>query len=218
MAATNSNDKSSGPQKPFMSDDETQFLIETYKDAQIILEYGSGGSTEIASQLPGKLVFSVESDLDWALDLQTQIDASNPVSPTTIYPVDIGPTGPWGRPTSASSWRKFQRYPTAIWDEPFFRHPDLILIDGRMRTACLLHAMMRIEKPVKVLFDDYRVRALYQKVESVIRPDKIVGTLAQFSLEPDSLPKSELTFAIEQFFLCSIYGGGEAFYDRDDLL
>ncbi|EPX78549.1 hypothetical protein thalar_02341 [Litoreibacter arenae DSM 19593] len=34
------------------------------------MEYGSGGTTRLAAQMPGKLIFSVESDLMWALDLQ----------------------------------------------------------------------------------------------------------------------------------------------------
>ena len=215
---TNPNGKISTPEAPFMSSEEAALVEETYRKATVILEYGSGGSTRIASKMPGKLVFSVESSFEWAMDLQAEIDASDPTSPVTLYPVDIGEVGPWGRPITMKNWRKFQRYPTAIWDEPFFRHPDVILIDGRMRSACLVHAMMRIEKPVTVLFDDYRVRKLYQNIESLIQPDRIVGTLAQFSLTPDSLPKSKLSLVIRQFFLCSIDGGGEAFYDIEDLL
>ena len=37
-----------------------------YKDAKAILEYGSGGSTVMAAEMPGKRVWSVESDADWA--------------------------------------------------------------------------------------------------------------------------------------------------------
>lgn len=210
--------KISAPSLPYMSAEETAFLTEMYRTPRVILEYGSGGSTRIASQMPGKLIFSVESDLKWALKQQAEIDASNPASSVLVYPVDIGPVGPWGRPLSEENWRKFQRYPTAIWDEPFFRHPDLILIDGRMRCACLVTAMMLIEKPVTVLFDDYGARDLYQKIEQLIKPKQIIGTLGHFELEPDQLQKKDLSFAISQFFIGSIHGTGEAFYNDDNLL
>lgn len=206
------------PGAPYLSTDEAEYLNETYRTARVILEYGSGGSTRIAAQMPGKLVFTVESDLKWALELEAEIEAAGPVSPVTIYPVDIGPVGPWGRPRDATHWRKYQRYPLAIWDEPFFRHPDLILIDGRMRCACLVHAMLRIEKPVTVLFDDYGARKQYQRVSRLIEPVHQVGTMAHFEIKPDSIPKAEMGFAIRQFFLGSIHGGGEPFYDIENLL
>lgn len=216
--STNRYGKIQNSSAPYMSGPEAEYLTKLYQDPRVILEYGSGGSTRIASALPGKLIFSVESDLDWALELQAELDAARTVSPVTVYPIDIGPVGPWGRPLSEAYWRRFQRYPTAIWDEPFFRHPDLILIDGRMRCACFVHAMMRIEKPVTVLFDDYGARKLYRRVERLVKPKKVVGTLAHFELTPDSLPKHELTFAIEQFFIGSIHGTGEKFYNTENLL
>lgn len=198
-----------------MSKEEVAFLTEMYQKPKVILEYGSGGSTRIAASMPDKLIFSVESDLLWALELQAELDtAADTLSPVVLYPVDIGPVGAWGRPLNGEHWRTFQRYPCSIWDEPYFRHPDLILIDGRMRNACFINAMLRIEKPVTVLFDDYGVRKLYQHVDRLIKPKQVVGTLAHFELTPDSLRKQDMSFAIQQFFWCSIDGGTEAFYDR----
>ena len=195
-----------------MSEDEASFVTETYRGARVILEYGSGGSTRIASQMPGKLIFTVESDLQWALDLEKEIQASDPVSRVIFYPVDIGEVGPWGRPLSEKEWRKFHRYPLAIWDEPFFRHPDVVLIDGRMRVACLATLLLRIERPVTVLFDDYRVRSLYHEIERVVQPKQLIGTLAHFELEPDMVRKEDIGFLISQFSTGSIHGTGEQFY------
>ncbi|MCA0858897.1 hypothetical protein [Phaeobacter italicus] len=199
---------------PYMPKAEISFLTSVYQKAQVILEYGSGGTTRIAASLPGKFTMSVESDQKWALDLQQEIDASNPASPVIVYHADIGPTGLWGRPVSMGSWRHFFRYPLDIWEEPFFRHPDTILIDGRMRTACLAMVMLRCTQPVTVLFDDYGVRPMYHEVEKLIRPTEIRGRLARFEVKPDMIEKPQLSFAVKQFAMASIDGEGEAFYRK----
>jgi len=212
-------DKISDATAPYMSSTEVEYLTEKYGQAQVILEYGSGGSTRIAAQMPGKLVYSVESDQKWALDLQREIDASNPQSAITLYPVDIGQVGPWGRPVDDSKWRSYHRYPMAIWDERFFRHPDLVLIDGRMRCACFVTTMMRITRPVTVLFDDYGARPMYRRLEQLIEPTRVINTMAHFELVPDMIQKSDWSFVMEQFSLISLLDGrGETFYALDDPL
>ena len=110
---------------------EAAHLRVAYEDAGSILEYGAGGSTWLAASLPGKLVLSVESDLDWALRLQQALDNAGLPSSAIVHHVDIGPTGDWGRPRDDRAWARFHRYPLEIWDQPCFRHPDVILIDGR---------------------------------------------------------------------------------------
>lgn len=204
--------------KPFMPDEEIAYLTEVYRDAKVILEYGSGGTTRIAASLPGKFTMSVESDQKWALKLQQEIDASNPASPAIIYHTEIGPVGPWGRPLSSESWRTFFRYPLDVWEEPFFRHPDTVLIDGRLRNACLAMIMLRCTQPMTVLFDDYGVRPLYKEVEMIVRPSKLVGRLAHFDIEPGMTSKSQLSFLIKQFAAGSLHDGqGEGFYHQTTL-
>lgn len=159
-----------------------------YAAAAVILEYGSGGSTLLAASLPDKLIFSVESDRTWALALQTRIDLADLPSPAIIHHADIGPTGRWGRPLDDSHWHLYHRYPLQIWSVPFFRHPDLILIDGRFRAACLVAACLRITRPVTVLFDDYADRPAYHVVERMVQPQQTVGRMAEFRLLPQSWP------------------------------
>ncbi|MFV1876162.1 hypothetical protein [Nioella sp.] len=201
---------------PYLSDDETVHLTEIYKDAKVILEYGAGGSTRIAAAMPGKLVISVESDRNWALNLQAEIDGSDPNSRVIVHPVDIGEVGPWGRPISETAWRRFHRYPLGIWEEPYFRHPDVVLIDGRLRVACLATLLLRIERPITVLFDDYDVRPLYQSIESIVKPKFMIGTMAHFELEPNMVEKRDIGFLISRFFIGSIHGTGEQFYEPPD--
>lgn len=193
--------------KPFMPNAETDYLTEIYKQADTILEYGSGGTTRIAASLPGKYTISVESDKKWAASLQHEINTSNPASQVIVYHADIGTTGPWGRPLATQSWRKFFRYPLDVWEEPFFRHPDTVLIDGRLRNACMAMVLLRCTRPVTVLFDDYGIRPLYQEIERIIRPTKLVGRMAQFDVEPDMTSKEQLAFLIKQFAGGSFHDG-----------
>lgn len=160
-----------------------------YAAADVILEYGAGGSTLLAAGMKDKLVFSVESDWHWARRLQERIDLDEKLpSPAILYHVDIGPTGRWGRPLDDSKWQNYHRYPLRIWSEPFFRDPDVILIDGRLRPACLVAACLRARKPVTVLFDDYAGRRHYHVVEKLLAPVRKVGRMAEFRVVPQAWP------------------------------
>lgn len=166
--------------------EEAREIRATYSRAQVILEYGSGGSTMAASRMKNKLIFAVESDPLWAQRVQQAIDARNLPSPAILYPVDIGPVGLWGRPVDTRDWKRFYDYPSRIWDEPFFRHPDVVLIDGRFRAACLAVTLMKITRQVTVLFDDYAQRPAYHVVEELVGAPRMVGRMAIFQISPAS--------------------------------
>ena len=61
-----------GPQRPVLTlpPAEAEALRAAYAIADVILEYGSGGSTALAAEMPGKTVFSVESDAAWLAGMQ----------------------------------------------------------------------------------------------------------------------------------------------------
>ncbi len=179
--------------------EELAWVREHYAAARVILEYGSGGSTVLAASLPGKQVFSVESDRRWARRLRRHLDAAALPSPVMIHHAGIGVTGKWGRPVSDEGWRAYHTYPLSVWDRPDFVPPDLILIDGRFRPACLLTALLRCEAPVTVLFDDYVGRAQYRAVERFIEPAGTCGRMARFEIEPAPLPRAHLTEIIRLF-------------------
>ena len=193
-------------------DAEAELLRRHCARARVILEYGAGGSTRLAAGMPGKLVLSVESDRDFAIGLQREIDAAALPSPAIVRYVDIGPTGAWGRPVDATHWERFHRYPLAIWDEPFFRHPDVVLIDGRFRPACLAATCMRITRPVTVLFDDYVERTAYHVVEKLAVPVETVGRMARFELAPGAV-SAEATSALIGMFSEATYSASPERYD-----
>lgn len=191
---------------------EARILRKYYSEARVILEYGSGGSTRVGAAMPGKYVVSVESDRDWAINLQREIDKAALPSPAIVWHVDIGPTGAWGRPKDDRAWQRFHCYPLTIWDQPFFRHPDVILIDGRFRPACFAAACLRITKPVTVLFDDYVDRPEYHNVERLKKPSEIVGRMAVFRLTPGNVAPDTVTAAISMFSQVT-YAACEADYN-----
>lgn len=169
------------------------WVRDLYSGAEVILEYGSGGSTVLASEMEGKRIFSVESDKRWMGMMQAYFDAAGTTSPVALHYAKIGPVGKWGRPKDESGWEMYHRYPNSVWDRNDFEAPDLVLVDGRFRAACLVTAMLRTEKPVTVLFDDYVGRKQYARVERWVKPVEVRDRMARFEIEPTELPRRDLT-------------------------
>ena len=170
-----------------------------YRTAETVLEYGSGGSTVLAASL-GKRVFAVESDGDWAKATGAWIAEHHPEALARVVHCDIGPTGEWGKPFGPERMADFYRYPLEIWDDPDFRHPDVILVDGRFRVACFCAALLRVERETLLLFDDYAGRPDYHQVERLVRPARQVDRMAVFELSPGRVPPAEWTWVIGSFF------------------
>lgn len=177
---------------------EANILARACDAASVVLEYGSGGSTALAAQ-HSDVVISVESDAEWLDGMRTWFASDKPRAEVILHHADIGPTGKWGMPAGARSFRNFPRYALEIWDHPRFSHPDLVLIDGRFRPACLLATAFRINRPVTVLFDDYAERPAYHGVEAMFRPAAMHGRMAEFHLKPTVLPANQLAWAMGWF-------------------
>ncbi|MDX5401331.1 MAG: hypothetical protein LPK02_02975 [Rhodobacterales bacterium] len=175
---------------------EATLVRAAYERAEVILEYGSGGSTVMAAEMPGKTIFSVESDAAWVAMMQAWFAANPPTSAVHMHHADIGPTVSWGRPASESTFRKWPGYALSVWDLDGFAQPDVVLIDGRFRPACLMTVALRSTRPVTVLFDDYIGRKPYHSVESLIRPAEIVGRMARFDVTPMALPADRLQWLV----------------------
>lgn len=181
-----------------LPEDEAKALAGALRKAQVVLEYGSGGSTVMAAEM-GKTVLSVESDAEWLAGMRDWFDRHPPKAKLLLHYADIGPTGKWGMPTGQKSFRKFPGYALDIWDNPEFEHPDMVLIDGRFRPACLMATAFRITRPVTVLFDDYVGREPYHAIEAMFRPTAFHGRMAQFHLEPTPIPADKLAWVMGWF-------------------
>ncbi len=194
---------------------ESKHVEEVYRQGKVILEFGSGGSTMLAAKMPDKLIYSVESDLIWAIKLQERLDRDG-ISPVYVHHVDIGRTGSYGRPLDDSNWQSFHRYATSIWMEPFFRHPDVVLIDGRLRSACFLFTCISIRKPTIILFDDYVERPKYHQIERLAKPSKIIGRMAEFNVSSPIPATPELIFLFSELCGQMTYSGrGPVSYEEE---
>ena len=163
---------------------ESAALRAAYEGARVILEYGSGGSTVMAAEMPGKVIFAVESDRHWLMMMRDWLVAHPGASAVNLHRADIGPTRRWGHPRNELRWRQYAGYSLGVWDRMDFVHPDVVLIDGRFRVGCFLATMLRITRPVTVMFDDYLPRQRYRAVEEWFQPLQYTGRMAHFRVEP----------------------------------
>ena len=182
-----------------LPDAEAALVRDAYGRADVILEYGSGGSTVLASELTGKTVFSVESDQQWAAMMRYYLVQNPPADGTEVDVVwaDIGPTKEWGHPADNSEWKRYARYPLEIWYESHFKQPDVVLVDGRFRAGCALATQFMTEKPVVLLFDDYTQRKAYHVVEKYLGTPQVTGRMAKFNVTPQALDKSQLMQVVQ---------------------
>ena len=158
-----------------MPETEVAALHGLYQAARIILEYGPGGSTVMAAEMPGKRITSVESDAAWLSKLHGWFAQVPPASMPVLHHGNIGQTRLWGYPAAKESFRRWPDYVQSVWDLPDFAAPDVVLVDGRFRLACLLTVALRTVQPVVVLVDDYIDRPPYHDPESVLGAPQMIG-------------------------------------------
>jgi len=196
MAETLNKETSTDSDRPrfTMPEEEAATVRAAYEAADVILEYGSGGSTVVAAEMPGKHVVSVESDRKWARKMRNWFKSNPPAQGTEVEIVwaNIGPTRAWGHPQNDTQWRRFSSYPLGVWQTEGFRQPDVILVDGRFRMGCALATAFNIKAPAQLLFDDYTDRNWMKKVENYLGKPRLAGRLAVFDLEPQTIPADKL--------------------------
>ncbi len=188
--------------KPVMwfPDEVKAHVQDRYRAAGCILEYGSGGSTVFAAGETTARILSIESDRDWAAKVVAHLAKEGLDRPgVEVRWVDVGPTGPWGKPRNAREWGKFHAYPMQPWQDDSL-DPDLVLIDGRFRLGCLAAAALHCRRPMTVLIDDYQARPPYHRAEALIPRTRMIGHMAQFDLAPRSFSNAEFARMLPWFF------------------
>jgi hypothetical protein len=166
---------------PFkMSKIEKAVFDDTVKESQHYLEFGLGGSTLRAIQKSKAMIYTVESSPEW-LDYMREytIVRYSENKRLNIFLVNIGPTGDWGYPESASHQEIFGAYSSSIFDSIDKKLIDLALIDGRFRVACTLKLILECHQNhrLQILIHDFWNRDQYHVVlkylDTVRRADKI---------------------------------------------
>lgn len=178
---------------------EGDALRAAYTRAHVILEYGSGGSTVMGAEMPGKRIVSVESDKDWAQMMRSWFVENPPATGSEVDVIwsDIGETKEWGHPKGTSDYMRFARYPLEVWDLPEFAPPDVVLVDGRFRPGCAMATALRTQKPVTLFIDDYKRRKHYHRIERYLGAPRLIGRMVEFEVKPMRLEASELLTLIE---------------------
>lgn len=160
-----------------------------YEEAQVILEYGAGEATLIAAQMPDKLVIGIEHDPSRALELQTLIDSRHYPALVTIWGTSEDPAHD---PASALN---------TIWSEPFFRPPDVVIINGPLRRAYLLEVCKQTRKPLIALVADFATHDDDQYIARFIKPTRTAARLTEFHINP------RIWSPADEAFLKDIYLG-----------
>lgn len=160
---------------------------QAYAAADVIFEYGIGGSTLLAAEL-GKTLVSVETDR--AFMARAQVELQDTPATVKLIHANIGATKQWGVPLDDSQWQRYPDYAFAPWQQGL--EPDVILIDGRFRVACMLAALVNVTRPTTVLWDDYGDRAHYHWIERYCTPVRNVERMAIFEIEHMTCLKNDL--------------------------
>jgi hypothetical protein len=175
------------PSVPHMDEDGRALLETRLGDARCLLEYGAGGSSMTAARLKVPTILSVESDADFLAATGTAVRAAATHSAFVDHHADIGPIREWGNPADRSKVHLWPRYSSGIWARiarERLPQPDLVLIDGRFRIACLLATALMGQPGTRILFDDYFDRPGYHRVEAWLKPIGRAGRMAEF-IVPD---------------------------------
>lgn len=158
------------PTEPHFDSESTDLFKDLLAKSSFYLEYGMGGSTFLAHQ-SGKTFLSIESD---PLFYNAVCDKLSAGPNQRLRLFELGIIGPWSVPVFKSGplaktdlWRE---YVCSCWSEvsgPAL--PDLVLIDGRFRKACLVQSLIMLASSpdAQILVDDYVGRPYYHEVESI---------------------------------------------------
>jgi hypothetical protein len=184
------------PSEPHFDEEGTAYFRKVIGSARNYLEYGSGGSTILASRLVKTLV-SVDSDGSFLSDVRRKIaEEGGRKAVMKLIHVNIGLTYHWGMPVFTKPTRRrvrrWEDYPTAPWRyyRSIAQQPDLVLVDGRFRVACVLESLLSLSplSNTQILLDHYAERPWYQVVErfadlemvgrmAVLRPRRLVDRI-----------------------------------------
>ncbi|MBT9289219.1 hypothetical protein [Prosthecodimorpha staleyi] len=160
-----------------MSSPELAFFKAELRLARRYMEFGSGGSTVLASQMVEK-VATVESDPLWiGRVLREAGDGRQRIHPILV---DIGPVRGLGYPSDGTTRKSWPAYHKEPWGRLGRTDFDLYLVDGRFRIACFLQILRRAKRDAHILVHDYRPRPNYHVMEQVGRLEHEVGSLALF--------------------------------------
>jgi len=162
--------------KPHLRDDEQALLRGEMLRAKSYLEFGTGGSTVLAAECGIRRIVSVDSDPAWLRRIGERIAHERATLDIELIHCNLGRTGDWGMPLD----RDLER--VATWPQYFLQPwqrflscnetPDLILVDGRFRVACVLYSLLHLhlahakfpQRTTRIAVHDFSDRPYYGRI------------------------------------------------------
>jgi len=125
-------------------------------------------STVAAITYPNlKSIHVIESSQDWVNNLKVRKDIQTAELNQRLHfhMVNIGKTKEWGYPVSESheAQKLFHLYPSAVDGIAADEKLDFVLVDGRFRVACFLHALKHADDNTIIAIHDYDNHRDYSK-------------------------------------------------------
>lgn len=155
----------------FNNQQEIDFLLNSLKSTDIVLEWGSGGSTlEIGKRV--KWLYSVEHDERWYEKVKNEIKANN-LDNVILYRVPRNKEEKSGDDGTYEDYKDYVNFISSQYDHLLF---DVIFIDGRARVECAKVALQLLKDGGVIFIHDYRNpqeqyrRYEYEVVEEFLEP------------------------------------------------
>jgi hypothetical protein len=182
-----------------MSEAEISWYGSLLDCAHSVVEFGAGGSTLYAVTRGVQRIVSVESDSRWIGRLRdtAEIAAAEEAGRLILIHADIGPVARYGAPADASMSRAWPRYPLAPWNS--CSQPDLVLIDGRFRPACIAQAVLHCPRRTLIAVHDFWTRPAYHEALDVLEWISSVDSFGVFRPRPWSSRKARSLFEKYKF-------------------
>lgn len=176
--------------QPAMSPAEVDCYGALLDYAQSIVEFGSGGSTLHAVTRGVARIVSVESDPAWIARLRgnTEIVAAEKEGRLTLIHADVGPVTSYGAPADTSMSAKWPDYALAPWHS--CSKPDIVLVDGRFRVACIAQAALHCKRAALIAVHDFWKRPAYHEALRVLEWVSTVESFCIFRPRPWSAQRA----------------------------
>lgn len=181
-----------------MSKPERELLEKLLEGKKYYLEFGCGGSTELALEMGCRKVVSVESSAEWIAQLseKPRIREALDVKRLIFERADLGPVSDWGFPAGPSRIKNWPDYYLA----PFIKHQiayQFILIDGRFRKACAYASWAFMDDDAVVAVHDYVHRDGFSEIEKFFNVEGVAGSLVVLSKKTKVLPRTFYSAALK---------------------
>lgn len=137
--------------KPYMTNNEIEFIKSFFSDEFDVLEWGSGGSTIYFSKFCRRY-FSIEHDKAW-------YDKIDKIKPENVQYFYVKNNLPRSRPTKKEEFMDYINFVDKIGMSRY----DLVLIDGRARVFCAEKALDYVDDESLVFIHDWE-RKQYHSV------------------------------------------------------